>query len=505
MKKTLLAAAISSVFIIAGCTKEPATTQNTDETMKADLQQQAEPNLLLTASPLTYQAPQFDKISDDQFLPAFEQGMKAHAAEIDAIANNAAAPTFENTLVALEKSGALLTRVSRVFYNLSGSDSNPKRRELQQQLAPKLAAHSDNINLNEALFKRVETLYNQRETLSLDAESLRLLETTYDDFVYAGARLNEEQKQKVRQINEAMSSLTTKFSQNLLAESKAISVVVTDRSELEGLSERQINAMAEAAKSNGHEGSYLISITNTTRQPILSSLENRALRQRVWEASANRAQSGDNDNREIVLKLARLRAEKAALMGYESWAEYSLQRQMAGKPEAVYSMLDSMVPAVIENVEKEAADIQRLMNAELTDAELQPWDWAYYAEKVRQARYDLNESEVKQYFEFNRVLEDGVFYTMNKLFGIRFEPRSDLPVYHPDVKAYELFDIDGKSLAIFYADYFARDGKRGGAWMSSFVGQSKLLNQKPVVVNVMNIEKAPEGEPTLVSYDNVTT
>ena len=275
MKKTLLAAAISSVFIIAGCTKEPATTQNTDETMKADLQQQAEPNLLLTASPLTYQAPQFDKISDDQFLPAFEQGMKAHAAEIDAIANNAAAPTFENTLVALEKSGALLTRVSRVFYNLSGSDSNPKRRELQQQLAPKLAAHSDNINLNEALFKRVETLYNQRETLSLDAESLRLLETTYDDFVYAGARLNEEQKQKVRQINEAMSSLTTKFSQNLLAESKAISVVVTDRSELEGLSERQINAMAEAAKSNGHEGSYLISITNTTRQPILSSLENK--------------------------------------------------------------------------------------------------------------------------------------------------------------------------------------------------------------------------------------
>lgn len=505
MKKTLLAAAISSVFIIAGCTKEPATTQNTDETMKADLQQQAEPNLLLTASPLTYQAPQFDKISDDQFLPAFEQGMKAHAAEIDAIANNAAAPTFENTLVALEKSGALLTRVSRVFYNLSGSDSNPKRRELQQQLAPKLAAHSDNINLNEALFKRVETLYNQRETLSLDAESLRLLETTYDDFVYAGARLNEEQKQKVRQINEAMSSLTTKFSQNLLAESKAISVVVTDRSELEGLSERQINAMAEAAKSNGHEGSYLISITNTTRQPILSSLENRALRQRVWEASANRAQSGDNDNREIVLKLARLRAEKAALMGYDSWAEYSLQRQMAGKPEAVYSMLDSMVPAVIENVEKEAADIQRLMNAELTDAELQPWDWAYYAEKVRQARYDLNESEVKQYFEFNRVLEDGVFYTMNKLFGIRFEPRPDLPVYHPDVKAYELFDIDGKSLAIFYADYFARDGKRGGAWMSSFVGQSKLLNQKPVVVNVMNIEKAPEGEPTLVSYDNVTT
>ena len=260
-----------------------------------------------------------------------------------------------------------------------------------------------------------------------------------------------------------------------------------------------------AAKAADKEGKYLLSITNTTRQPVLTSLENRALRQQVWEASAYRNQFGEYDNTKIISRLAGLRAQKAALLGFDSWAAYSLDKQMAGSPSAVYDMLGSMVPAVLKNVEKEAADIKAMIEAEGNNFELKPWDWAFYAEKVRQAKYELDENEVKQYFEFNRVLEDGVFFTMNKLYGVRFKPRPDLPVYHPDVEAYELFDVDGKSLAIFYADYFARKGKRGGAWMSSFVGQSKLLEQKPVVVNVMNIQKAPEGEPTLVSYDNVTT
>lgn len=506
MKKTITAAAVFTALFMGGCSQE-AQTQSAAVTSAAeqavDTQQQENP--LMTVSSLTYGAPDFNAIDDAHFMPAFEQGMAEQAAEIEAIANNPQPATFDNTMIAMEKSGALLTRASRVFFNLVGTDSTPERRELQKALAPKLAAHRDNINLNSALFARIESLYNQRETLNLDAESLRLLDQTYIGFVRAGAMLDDNDKATIRKINEEHSTLTTQFSQNLLAESANVAVVVDDVAELAGLSDSQIKAAAEAAKAADHEGKYLISITNTTRQPILASLENRELRQRVWEASAYRAQSGEYDNTKIIARLAELRAQKATLLGYQNWASYSLEQQMAGTPKAVFDMLGSMVPAVVENVKKEAADIQQIIDAEGNDFSVQPWDWAYYAEKVRQARYDLDENEVKQYFEFNRVLQDGVFYTMNQLFGIRFEPRPDLPVYHPDVEAYELFDVDGKSLAIFYADYFARKGKRGGAWMSSFVGQSKLLNQKPVVVNVMNIQKAPDGEPTLVSYDNVTT
>jgi peptidyl-dipeptidase Dcp len=422
-----------------------------------------------------------------------------------AIAGNPEPATFDNTLVALEKSGELLTRVSRIFYNLAGSSSNPQRREIQSEMAPKMAAHSDNINLNPQLFARIKSLYNQRNDLGLDAESVRLIEVYYDRFVRAGAQLTEEQKTAIRALNEEHSKLTNQFSQNLLAETKKIAVIVDTKEELDGLSESQITAAANAAKEAGHEGKYLLSITNTTRQPVLSQLSNRELRKRVWEASANRNQSGETDNRPIVARLAQLRAERAKLLGYDNWASYGLESQMAKTPQAVFDMLGSMVPAVIANTNKEAAAIQEMIKQKGGDFELQPWDWEYYGEFVRQAKYDLDENEVKQYFEFDRVLKDGVFYTFNRLYGIRFEPRPDLPTYHPDVKAYELFDADGSSLAIFYADYFAREGKRGGAWMSSFVGQSKLLGQKPVVVNVMNIPKAPEGEPTLVSYDNVTT
>ena len=290
-----------------------------------------------------------------------------------------------------------------------------------------------------------------------------------------------------------------------MAETKKIAVIVDSKDELDGLSDAQITAAAKAAKDAGHEGKYLLSITNTTRQPVLAQLSNRELRKRVWEASANRAQSGETDNRPLVARLAQLRAERAKLLGYDNWASYSLEAQMAKTPQAVFDMLGSMVPAVVANTNKEAEAIQQMIKEKGGDFELQPWDWEYYAEFVRQAKFDLDENEVKQYFEFDRVLKDGLFYTMNRLYGITFKARPDLPTYHPDVDAYELFDADGSSLAIFYADYFARDGKRGGAWMSSFVGQSHLTGQKPVVVNVMNIPKAPEGEPTLVSYDNVTT
>lgn len=508
MRKTLIATTVTAALALAACSDNSAPQQTTAQQPVAEATTAAEvvsSNPLMVKSTLQYEAPNFTEIKDEHFLPAFEEGMKQHMTEVLAIASNPEPATFDNTLVALEKSGELLTRVSRIFYNLAGSSSNPQRREIQSELAPKMAAHSDNINLNPQLFARIKSLYNQRNDLGLDAESVRLIEVYYDRFVRAGAQLTEEQKTAIRALNEEHSKLTNQFSQNLLAETKKIAVVVDTKEELDGLSDSQITAAANAAKEAGHEGKYLLSITNTTRQPVLSQLSNRELRKRVWEASANRNQSGETDNRPIVARLAQLRAERAKLLGYDNWASYGLESQMAKTPQAVFDMLGSMVPAVIANTNKEAAAIQEMIKQKGGDFELQPWDWEYYGEFVRQAKYDLDENEVKQYFEFDRVLKDGVFYTFNRLYGIRFEPRPDLPTYHPDVKAYEVFDADGSSLAIFYADYFAREGKRGGAWMSSFVGQSKLLGQKPVVVNVMNIPKAPEGEPTLVSYDNVTT
>jgi peptidyl-dipeptidase Dcp len=508
MRKTLIATTVGAALALAACSDNTAPQQHTAQHATADVAAAADAvstNPLMVKSTLQYEAPDFTAITDDHFLPAFEEGMKQQMTEVLAIANNPAPATFDNTLVTLEKSGELLTRVSRIFYNLAGSSSNPQRREIQSALAPKMAAHSDDINLNPQLFARIKSLYNQRDTLALDAESLRLIEVYYERFVRAGAQLTEEQKTAIRALNEEHSTLTNQFSQNLLAETKKIAVIVDTKAELAGLSASQISAAANAAKDAGHDGKYLLSLTNTTRQPILSQLSNRELRKKIWQASANRNQSGDTDNRPIVARLAQLRAERARLLGYDNWASYGLESQMAKTPQAVFAMLGSMVPAVLANTKKEAAAIQEMIKQQGGDFELQPWDWEYYGEFVRQARFDLDESEVKQYFEFERVLKDGVFYTFNRLYGIRFEPRADLPTYHPDVKAYELFDADGSSVAIFYADYFAREGKRGGAWMSSFVGQSHLTGQKPVVVNVMNIPKAPAGEPTLVSYDNVTT
>lgn len=506
MRKTLLATAIGAVLSLSACSDNSAPTQQaTQAAAPAAVTEVTVSNPFFKKSTLTYEAPDFNAIKDAHFLPAFEEGMKQHLAEIDAIANNPEPATFENTFVAMEKSGELLGRVSRVFYNLAGTDSNEERRKIQSELAPKMAGHSDNINLNPQLFARVEAVFNARNDLNLDAESLRLVEVYYERFVRSGAKLTEEQKTAIRALNEEHSKLTNQFSQNLLAETRNIAVIVDTVDELDGLSPSQITAAANAAKDRGHDGKYLLSITNTTRQPILTSLNNRDVRKRVWEASANRAQAGDNNNTEIVSRLAQLRAERAKLLGYDNWASFTLENNMAKNPEAVFGMLGSMVPAVVENTKQEQAAIQAMVREKGGDFEVQPWDWEYYAEFVRQAKYDLDENEVKKYFEFNRVLEDGAFYYLNRFYGVRFEPRPDLPVYHPDVKAYEVFDADGSSVAIFYADYFAREGKRGGAWMSSFVGQSHLTGQKPVVVNVMNIPKAPDGQPTLISYDHTTT
>jgi peptidyl-dipeptidase Dcp len=503
--KTLIASAVGAALLLSGCSEAPKTVAENNNQVAQTTTEMTQTNPLFKASALQYQTPNFDIIKDEHFMPAFEKGMMQNMAEVNDIANSSEPATFENTIVAMEKSGELLERTSRIAYNLAGTDSNEARRAMQRELAPKLASHSDNINLNKALFERVEALYNQCADLALSAEEQRLVEVYYKGFVRAGAKLNEEQKNRIREINAEHSSLTTVFSQNLLALSQSNVVIVDNKAELAGLSDSAVAQLATAATEAGFEGQYLIKITNTTRQPILASLENRELRERIWKASANRALMGENNNTDIVSKLAKLRSEKASLLGYESWAHYGLEAQMAKTPQAVYDMFATMVPSLIKNVEAEANDIQMKINQSGEEFELAPWDWFYYAEKVRKDKYDLDENTVKQYFEFNRVLEDGVFYTMNRLYGVTFKPRPDLPVYHETVKAYELFDHDGTSLAIFYADYFAREGKRGGAWMSSFVKQSGLKEQKPVVVNVMNIQKAPAGEPTLISYSETTT
>ena len=504
MRKTLLAITVSTVMAttLVACGNNPNSSPTTGTALASAQQIQ---NPLLQASTLQYQAPDFSLIKNEHFLPALEQGIREHYEEVLLIANNPQAATFENTITAMELSGELLGRASSVFYNLAGSNSNPELRKIQGEMAPKMAAHSDNINLNPALFARIDTLYQSRSSLNLTAEQIRLIEVYHQRFVMAGAKLSDEQKVKIRALNEEQSTLTNEFSQRLLRLTKEIAVVVDSKDELNGLTDSEITSAANDAKAAGHEGKYLINITNTTRQPVLASLEDRKLRQRIWEASANRGLTGENETASLVARLAQLRAERAALLGFDNWASYRLTPQMAKTPQAVYDMFGSMVPAVVANTQQEAADIQAMIVKTGGDFELAPWDWEFYAEKVRQEKFALDSNSVRPYFEFNRVLEHGVFYTLNQLYGVTLTPRPDLPVYHPDVKAYEMFDADGSSMAIFYADYFAREGKRGGAWMSSFVGQSGLKGTKPVVVNVMNIKKAPEGEPTFVSYNEVTT
>ena len=464
-------------------------------------------NPFLSPSTLPFEAPDFNVITEEHFAPAFEEGMLRELAEIDSIASNPEAPTFGNTIVAMEKTGDLLTRAQRVFFNLTSAHTNSKLQELQAEFAPKFASHSDNILLNRALFDRVETIYNQRKELNLDDASMKLLEDTRRNFVRAGAQLSESEQQRMREINSRISSLTTQFQESVLEMNRERAVIVDDVELLEGMSSDRIAAAKEAAQSRGYEESYLLSITNTTRVPILTSLNNRELRERVWRASAYRGlgEDGGVDTQPIVLELAQLRAERAELLGYPDFATFAIEPQTAQTPQNVLDMLTDLIPAVISNAEQEAVLIAEKMREDGIDDEVQPWDWEYYAEKVRQEQYDVDEAEVRPYFEINRVLDDGVFYAMNLLYGITFEERHDLPVYHPEVRVFDVFDEDGSQLGLFYADFFSRDSKRGGAWMNSFVVQSHLLNQKPVVVNVLNVPPPAEGEPALISFSNVTT
>ena len=463
-------------------------------------------NPFFTKSTLPYNTEPFDKIKDADYKPAFEEGMKQHLKEIETIANNPAPATFANTYVAMEKSGQLLTRVNNAFNLVSGANTDDSLQQLQEELAPGLAAHQDAIYLNAKLFQRVQAVYQNRLQLKLDAESVRLIEVVYQQFVLNGAKLSDADKTAFKKLNEEEASLTAKFNNQLLAAAKKGAVIISDSAQLNGLSQSDKDGFAQKAKDNNLPGKWMISLRNTTQQPVLQSLTDREAREQIFKASVNRAEQNDsNDTRPTILRMAAIRAQKAKLMGYASYAAWKLQDQMAQTPEAVVNFFAKLVPSVTAKARGEAADIQAVIDAQKGGFALQPWDWNYYAEQVRKAKYNLDENEVKPYFELNRVLQDGVFYAANQLYGLTFKERKDVPVYQPDVRVFEVFDTDGKSLALFYCDYYKRDNKQGGAWMSNLVGQSYLFNTKPVIYNICNFTKPAPGQPSLISFDDVTT
>ncbi|WP_232013449.1 M3 family metallopeptidase [Weeksella virosa] len=459
-------------------------------------------NPFFTKSSLPYQAPDFDKIKDEHYQPAFDFGLQQQLAEIELITKNAEAATFENTVLALENSGKVLKRAQIIFYNMTSANTNDALQALQEKYAPIFAAHYDKIYLNEDLYKRIKSV----DTKNLNSESKRLVEYYLQNFEIAGANLSVENKTKLKEINQQLASLSTQFGSKLLEARKNGAVLFDDVKELDGLSADDIAAAANDAKKAGFDGKYLLALQNTTQQPLLQNMKNRASREKLFKASWTRAEKGDaNDTRETIEQLAKLRLEKAQLFGKKNFAEWKLQDQMAKTPEAAFGLMKQLAKPAVETAKKEAAEIQSLIDQQKGNFKLEPWDWNFYAEQVRKAKYDLDENEIKPYFELKTVLEKGVFFAAEKFYGITFKQRTDLPVYHPDVVVYEVFDHDGKSMALYYLDFYTRNNKSGGAWMNNFVEQSHLLGQKPVITNVFNYQKPADGKPSLISFDDVTT
>ncbi len=475
-------------------------------TISTAAQPPASSNPFRQPSTLPFQAPPFDRIKDSDYRPAIEQGMAEQLAEIDKIATDPAPPSFDNTLVAMERSGRMLDRATITFFNIVSANTNPTLDDIQTKLAPELAAHQDAIFLNPKLFARVSAIYATRGSLRLTPEQRQLLDVYYQNFIHAGAKLSDPDKTKLRALNTQLSTLETAFQQKLLAAAKAGAVVVADKTKLAGLDAAALAAAAQAAKGRGLDGQYVLALQNTTQQPLLPNLADRATRQALFQAGWIRAEKGDaNDTRATVQQLAQLRARKAALLGYPSWAHYTLYDQMAKTPEAALSFMTKLVPVTAAEEKREAAVLQAEIARGGENFALKPWDWARYAERVRKAKYDLDPDQVKPYFEVHTVLEQGVFYAANQLYGLTFKRRTDLPVYHPDVMVYTVYDKDGSELGIVYFDYWHRDNKQGGAWMSNFVNQSHLLGTKPVIYNVGNFQKPASGQPALVTFDDVTT
>lgn len=476
--------------------------------MAVPLESGAQPagNPLISKSPLPYELPPFDQIRDEHFAPAFEQGMAEELQEVMAIANNPEAPTFANTIVAMERSGELLARASRAFSILTGGFTNPNLDKLDSAMSPRFAAHRDAILLNPSLFSRITRLHESRNTLGLDPESKRLLERYYRNFVRSGAQLSDADKTRLKALNAEIAKLSTQFKQNVLKEINASSVLVDTREELVGLSETELTAAAQAAKAAGKDGKFLIRLTNTTGQPPLASIRNRSVRERIMAASLARgSRGGDFDNRVAVTSLAKLRAERARLLGYAHHAAYQIEEQTAGNVETVNQMLARLAPPAVANARREAAEMQVLVDAEKGGFQLGAADWALYAEKVRSAKYALDEDQLKPYYELRRVLVDGVFYAATRLYGITFKERPDLKGYSPDMFVFEVFNADGSPLALFLGDFYARPNKRGGAWASAYVPQNGLKGNRPVIGNHQNIAKPPAGQPTLLTHDEVET
>lgn len=464
----------------------------------------ARQNPFFSVSTLPYQAPPFDQIREQDFLPALQAGIEAKRQEIAAIAGNSDAPTFLNTFEALEKSGQLLNRVNLVFSAMTSAHTSPYLQQVDEEIAPQLTALNDEIMLNRSLFSRLDAVYLDRATL--DSESKRLVEVIWQRFQLAGANLPEAQKQALKALNQEAARLSTRFTNRLLAATKAGGLVVSDLQQLAGLSSADLAVAQAEARARGLEDRWLLVLQNTTQQPALQSLADRATREALFTAGATRTEKGDeNDTRELVLRLAQVRAEQARLLGFASYAEWKLQDQMAKTPDAALAFMRNIVPAARARAGREAAAIQQIIDQQQGGFTLQAWDWRFYAEQVRRARYDLDECQIKPYFELNSVLHNGVFRAATQLYGIRFTQRQDLPVYHPDVQVYEIFDADDTPLALFYTDFFKRDSKGGGAWMSNFVNQSTLLESRPVIYNVCNFTQPPAGEPALLSWDDVIT
>jgi peptidyl-dipeptidase Dcp len=483
----------SSLFLAASLQTQTMTAQNNSVKMT---------NPLLQKSTLQYQAPDFSLIKDEHFKPAFEYSLKIHDQEVDAIANNVAKPTFQNTVLALEICGVDLTRAVGLFYNLTGSNTNPTLQAIEAEYAPIFSGHNDKIYLNSKLYNRFKAI----DLNKLKGEDKKLTQYYLQQFELAGANLSDADKEKMKKINEELATLSTLYGNKLLVARKNAAVVFDNVSDLDGLGADEIAAASAKAKEAGLEGKYVIGIMNTTQQPLLSSLKNRASREKIFKASWYRAEKNDEgDTREVLEKIAKLRLQKANLMGKKSFAEWKLQDQMAEKPEAAMELLAKIAGPAVAKAKIESKEIQDLIDSQNGGFKLEPWDWNFYAEQVRKAKYDLDESQIKPYFELNSVLENGVFFAAKQMYGITFKERKDLPVYNPDVKVYEVFDDKGTSIAIYYLDFYTRDNKNGGAWMNNIVSQSHYLKQKPVIVNVYNFSKPVEGNPSLISFDDVIT
>ncbi len=463
-------------------------------------------NPFANASTLLYQAPPFDKIHNDDYQPALEEGMRVQIAEVAKIAANSAAPTFDNTIVALEKTGLLLTRANNVFQAITQANTNDTLQQLQAVIAPKLAAHYDAIHMNAALFARIKTLYDKRATLGLDSVQI-FSSSAITETSCARARCSQTQtRNRLSALNEEESKLTTDFQNRLLEATKAGGVVVSDKAELAGMSDAEIAAAADAAKARKLDGKWVLPLQNTTQQPYQASLNNRATRENLFRASTTRTEHGDsNDTRALILRLAQLRAERAKILGFPNIAAYVLDDQMAKTPDHAIKLLTDMVPAITAKAAGEAKAIQSLVDEQKGGFKIEPWDWQYYAEQVRKAQYALDDAQLKPYFELDRVLHDGVFFAAHELYGLTFKERKDIPVYHPDVRVFEVFDADGSSMALWYCDYFKRDNKIGGAWENSFVDGTGLLGTKPVIYNVTNFVKPAAGQPALLTFDETTT